>query len=191
MKSIINEKHCKEIVLKSKFYSFVFICEDIKRQNLILKNIRSQHLSANHICFASVFENEHHSNDDGEPSGTAGGMILSALKECEVVNTLCVVVRYFGGVKLGASRLGKVYRNCAKGCLADNLKIVQKRTLYFGKCNYNTFDFVQNYLQKNKIILEVVKYESEVEFDVFLSDFEKENLQDINPLISKNVFKIC
>lgn len=191
MNSIIEEKSCKNIVLKSKFYAFVFNCDNVKNQNEILKNIRSEHLSASHICFASVFENEQHSNDDSEPSGTAGAMILSTLKEFDVINAICVVVRYFGGVKLGASRLGKVYKNCAKMCLEDNLKIVEKRTLFSGKCSYNTFDLVQNYLQKTKINLERVKFESSVEFEVFLSSSDREIMEEITTLQSKNIFKIC
>ena len=65
------------------------------KQFEILKEIKKEHLSASHICYASIFEGEQHSNDDGEPSKTAGGMILSALKDNDVINALCVVVRYF------------------------------------------------------------------------------------------------
>jgi len=190
MNSIICEKSCKDIILKSKFYSYIFNCENIKRQTEILKNLRAENLSCSHICFAGVFENEQHSSDDGEPSGTAGIMILSALKENDVINALCVVVRYFGGVKLGVSKLGKVYKSCAKMCLADNIKKVNKHILFFGKCNYNTFDEVKNFLQKNMINLENVKFESEVEFGVFLSENEKILLEEITPLISKQISKI-
>jgi len=190
MNCIIEEKSCKEVVLKSKFFSFVFFCENVTKQNEILKKVRGEHQSASHICFASSFENQQHSNDDGEPSGTAGAMILTALKESEIINVLCVVVRYFGGVKLGASRLGKVYKNCAKRCLEGNLKNVEKQALFFGNCNYNTFGLVKDFLQKNNIKLENVKFENEVDFEVFVSEEKRKSLEEITPLKSKNIFKI-
>ncbi|NCB48406.1 MAG: YigZ family protein [Clostridia bacterium] len=190
MNSIIEEKSCKNIVLKSKFLSFVFSCEDLKKQNERLKYIRKEHFSASHICFASVFENEQHMSDDSEPSGTAGAMIMSELKEFDVINTLCVVVRYFGGVKLGASRLGKVYKNCAKMCLVDNVKCVEKKTLYSGSCSYNSFDLIQKYFQKTNVKLKSVKFENTVFFEVFLSKIDKDIIEKITILQEKSAYII-
>ncbi|NCB48767.1 MAG: DUF1949 domain-containing protein [Clostridia bacterium] len=190
MNKIIEEKLYKETVLKSKFCAYIFHCDNIFMQNEIIKTLKREHSCASHICFASVYKNEQHSNDDGEPSGTAGAMILTALNECEIVNSLCVVVRYFGGVKLGASRLGRVYKNCAKMCLIGNLKPAVKTTLCFGVCDYTTFDLIQNYLQKNNISFENVKFNDKVEFEVFVSNNEKENIEKVTPLNFKDIEKI-
>lgn len=191
LNSIINETHTKSVVQKSKFLSYAFFCSNLFEQNKILKKLRNEHFSASHICFASIFETESFSSDDGEPSGTAGTKILSAMKEKNLINVLCVVVRYFGGEKLGTSRLGKTYNNCAKSCLENNLKIVEKKTLYSSECPYNIFEFVQNFFQKSKIQPENIIFGKEVKFKVFLNQTEKDFLENSVTLTNNNISKFC
>ncbi len=189
MNNIVTEIQSKNVVQKSKFISFVFFCNNLSHQNKILKKIKNNHPSASHICFASTYENEFFLNDDGEPSGTAGAKILAALKEKKLVNVLCVVVRYFGGEKLGTSKLGKTYKDCARSCLENNIKSVEKRILYSGECSYNTFDSIQKFFQKEKIHPEETIFKKQVQFKVFLTQTEKTFLDKFLDLKNEQLSK--
>lgn len=99
--------------------------EDIKTQ---LEEIKKVYYDARHHCYAyriDPINEQFRSNDDGEPSGTAGKPILNQLLSYEVTNTLVIVVRYFGGTKLGVSGLIRAYKSAAQDAL-DNNKIVKR-----------------------------------------------------------------
>jgi uncharacterized YigZ family protein len=190
MKTLCEEKSFKFTVLNSKFYSHIFSCENKNMQDSVLKKLRKEYPSCTHLCFASIFSVEQHSSDDGEPAGTAGNMMLSVLKSFEVINVICVVARYFGGTKLGSARLGKVYKHCAEECLFDNIKDVYEHFLFFSSCDYNTFNSVQNFCQKNNVTLEKVSFLQDVNFEVFLTKGEEEKLSKIVKLENENVVKV-
>lgn len=97
----------------------VFSEEDIKEQ---LNLLRKKYFDARHHCYAWVLGADKHlfrANDDGEPSGSAGKPILNQIYSAEVTNVLVVVVRYFGGIKLGVSGLVNAYKSAAREAL-DN-----------------------------------------------------------------------
>ena len=96
---------------KSKFYGYAFECFDdgeIKKQLDILKK---EHKKATHFCYAFRFTSPFSEKavDDGEPSGTAGKPILNVLQKKNLQNICVIVVRYFGGIKLGAGGLVRAY----------------------------------------------------------------------------------
>lgn len=122
----------KETLFKekgSKFFAYAFPVtteEDIKD---ILLQLQKQHFKARHCCYAwrlGTNPISYRANDDGEPTNTAGQPILGQLQSFEITNTLVVVVRYFGGVKLGVGGLIKAYRSAAKECL-ESCKIIEKQ----------------------------------------------------------------
>jgi uncharacterized YigZ family protein len=101
----------------SKFLSVLFSCINDDSYKEQLKLIKKAHPSARHFCFASVIgveEQEHRSSDDGEPSGTAGLPILNQILSAEITNAAIVVVRYFGGTKLGKPGLIHAYKESAR-----------------------------------------------------------------------------
>ena len=113
-------KPSKEVLFKdknSKFFGYVFpvLNEDDVKNNL--EALKKQHHAARHWCYAYQLGTEfvkYRANDDGEPSNSAGMPIYGQIQSFDVTNVLIVVVRYFGGVKLGVGGLINAYRTTAK-----------------------------------------------------------------------------
>lgn len=112
----------------SKFIALAFPVsteEEVKRH---LAEVKKEYYDARHHCYAYILgpnKDAYRQNDDGEPSGTAGRPIHGQLLSKDVTNTLIIVVRYFGGIKLGVSGLTNAYKAAAKDAL-DNSTIVEK-----------------------------------------------------------------
>lgn len=107
----------KEIeIKKSKFIAQIFKINEINGVKKIISKIKEKNKKATHVCFAfRICENGTHEKafDDGEPSGTAGKPILNVIQKRNLENVLIVVVRYFGGIKLGAGGLVRAYSKAA------------------------------------------------------------------------------
>jgi uncharacterized YigZ family protein len=101
------------VIDKSKFIAQLYIVHSVDEANDILAKVRILHREANHNCYAYVIRDgkEVKASDDKEPAKTAGVPILEVLKHHQLTDVLCVVTRYFGGVKLGAGGLIRAYTN--------------------------------------------------------------------------------
>lgn len=109
MKSIKFNIENEFIIKKSKFITkLYFVTSEIEIKNILDKN-KNNYKDATHICYAYILNNVQRFNDDSEPSGTAGMPILNVLKNNNLNNVLCIVIRYFGGIKLGAGGLIRAY----------------------------------------------------------------------------------
>jgi uncharacterized YigZ family protein len=112
--------HAEYRVKGSKFPSYIYPAEDRDDVNTVLTNLKSEHPAATHHCYAyrlhpnNVIEFD---QDDGEPGSTAGLPILGSLRSNELINVLLVVVRYYGGTKLGKSGLIEAYGHTADLCI--------------------------------------------------------------------------
>ena len=117
----IKNNSIKEIIIKnSKFITLlykVYSLEDIKNT---LVNVKTLYPNATHYCYAYILNNEKKSSDDGEPSGTAGTPILNILESNNLNYILAVVIRYFGGIKLGSSGLIRAYSRSVKEAIKEN-----------------------------------------------------------------------
>lgn len=117
----IKNNSINEIIIKnSKFITLlykVYSQEDIKNY---LKEVKYLYPNATHYCYAYILNNEKRSSDDGEPSGTAGTPILNILESNNLNYILAVVIRYFGGIKLGSSGLIRAYSRSIKEALKEN-----------------------------------------------------------------------
>jgi uncharacterized YigZ family protein len=112
----------------SRFISFAFPVNSEEEIREIIQSIRKEHHSARHHCFAWRLGADKllfRSNDDGEPSSTAGKPILGQIQSFDLTNILIVVVRYFGGTLLGVSGLISAYRNAALDAI-NQAEIVEK-----------------------------------------------------------------
>lgn len=109
MKSIISEQITEIEVKKSRFICYIQNVNSIDEAKLYINKIKLAHPSANHHCSAYRVGIVERANDDGEPSLTAGMPILNVLKHNELADVCAVVVRYFGGIKLGAGGLVRAY----------------------------------------------------------------------------------
>jgi len=112
----------------SKFIGHAFPVEDVSDVQQALSELRRQHPAARHLCYAYLLGesgDEFRANDDGEPSGSAGLPILNQIKGHGLTNVLVVVVRYFGGTKLGVPGLIKAYKEAAHTAL-EHAKVVTR-----------------------------------------------------------------
>lgn len=109
MKSIKFNIENEFIIKKSKFITkLYFLTSELEIINILDEN-KTEYKDATHICYAYILNNVERFNDDSEPSGTAGIPILNVLKNNNLNNVLCIVIRYFGGIKLGAGGLIRAY----------------------------------------------------------------------------------
>ena len=107
------------VIKKSKFITKLYKINNIEEINNILEKLKKEFKDSTHICYAYIVNGMEKCSDDGEPSGTAGLPILNILKKNNLTNVLAVVIRYFGGIKLGAGGLVRAYSNSVN----DTLKL--------------------------------------------------------------------
>lgn len=120
-KSIYTEK-------RSKFLAFAIPVESVDEVKAIVSKYQKEYYDARHVCYAYMLGAERldfRANDNGEPSGTAGKPILGQINSNELTNILVIVVRYFGGIKLGTSGLIVAYRQAAADAIAE-AEVVEK-----------------------------------------------------------------
>lgn len=101
----------KEEIKKSKFIAYFYELETTEDIKAIIDELRKEHKKAKHIVYAYKFGNTAGKTDDKEPSGTAGLPLYNLLETNNLNNKMIVVVRYFGGIKLGAGPLMRAYKN--------------------------------------------------------------------------------
>ena len=113
---------CAEIeIKKSRFLGQLYPVHTRAQAQLLLANIRAQHSHAVHVCSVLLCEGDSGLDDDGEPSGTAAKPMYNVLVHKELFNVLAVVVRYWGGIKLGAGGLTRAYGQV----ISDAFKLAQ------------------------------------------------------------------
>lgn len=113
---------------KSKFIAHIFPVKSAGEVKELLDGQRKKYYDARHICWAYMLgweKNDFRSNDDGEPSGTAGRPILGQINSAELTDVLITVVRYFGGTLLGTGGLIKAYKEASADAIA-NAEIIEK-----------------------------------------------------------------
>ena len=109
MYSIRNNDKYEYIEKNSKFISLIFRVYNKEEVNNYMEMVKRDYISASHYCYGYVIDNDIKASDDGEPNGTAGGPILRQIQNNNLNYTLIIVVRYFGGIKLGAGGLLRAY----------------------------------------------------------------------------------
>ena len=100
-------------IKKSKFYGLLYEIENINEVEIILDTLKKEHKKAKHMPYAYKFKNTAKKTDDKEPSGTCGTPLLNVLERNNLNNHLIIVIRYFGGIKLGAGPLLRSYSKTA------------------------------------------------------------------------------
>jgi uncharacterized YigZ family protein len=183
----------EEVLFKeknSKFFGYAFPIATEEEVKVHLEQLKKQHFSARHWCYAYQIGTEKISfraNDDGEPNNSAGMPIYGQIQSFEVTNILIVVVRYFGGVKLGVGGLISAYKTAAQMSL-ENAKIVEKTIDVF-------FQLTFDYKNMNKVMrvikeknLEIVSQKMEMNCELIIST-RKKNAETTFDIFS-NLFEI-
>ena len=131
------------VIEKSRFICYMKHVKSEEEYRDYLNEIRKKHYDATHVCSALVCHNVQRSSDDGEPAGTAGSPILNVLVRNDLDETCALVVRYFGGIKLGAGGLIRAYGNSVSRCL-ENAVLLED-------VEYGRYRLVLDYESANKI----------------------------------------
>lgn len=137
----------------SKFLSFLYPVTSLDEVKEYLTQLKKKYYDATHHCYAYIIGYDKETfrmNDDGEPSSTAGKPIYGQLQSNDLTNVLLVVVRYFGGTKLGVSGLIKAYKESSAECIAlaqiVERQVKHKYNIYFA---YEDMNVVMNILKQN------------------------------------------
>ena len=129
MKTIKSPVQSEIIIKNSRFITYLFpILDEYFNVNYYLNLVKKDHPKATHYCYGYIYQDQVKAFDDNEPSGTAGIPILSVLQKGEYSFILAIVVRYFGGIKLGAGGLVRAYSKACKTAL----DIAQEKELIKG-----------------------------------------------------------
>lgn len=160
-KDVLNEIE----IQKSRFITFLFrvndVCEVVKK----IDEVKVKYPGATHYCYSYIIGSYQKASDDREPSGTAGMPILEVLKKRDLTQILCVVVRYFGGIKLGAGGLIRAYSSSCKEALDKA----------------NILSLVPGY----KVLI-TVPYDKTRELDYFLKDIRHNKTYEL--LVNYEIF---
>lgn len=168
-------------IKKSKFISILLPFSNEEDLLPSLEKIKKEYPGATHYCYAFVLENKEKMSDNGEPSGTAGLPMLTLLKKNEITDVLLVVVRYFGGIKLGAGGLIRAYSHVAKEVLFH--------ASYYTKSEGYLISFSCSYEEQKKYdailknILVQKEYQDQV---VYQFTIEQNRLESLKLLLPNN-----
>ena len=164
----------------SKFFGYAFPVSNEEEIKEYLDRLRKEHFSARHWCYAYQIGTEkiqYRANDDGEPNNSAGMPIYGQIQSFEVTNVMVVVVRYFGGVKLGVGGLISAYKTAAQMAL-ENSEIVEQTINKF-------FTISFEYVHLNKVMriikeknLQIVSQKMEMDCEIQIS-IRKKNVQNL------------
>jgi len=122
--TIAKPSEFKEVIKASRFIAYLFKALSVEEAQAQLADIRKLHPDANHHCWAYRIGEVYRFSDDGEPGGTAGRPMVEVLNKRDIDRVMAVVVRYFGGTKLGAGGLVRAYSGTLAKAL-DNATLVQ------------------------------------------------------------------
>ncbi|TWG87420.1 putative YigZ family protein [Cupriavidus gilardii J11] len=121
--TLASTVHAELDIRKSRFLARAMPVDDRDAAMRELELLRQQHPAATHVCWALLAGGQSGMSDDGEPSGTAGRPILEVLRHHELDGVLATVVRYYGGIKLGAGGLVRAYTDAIAAALKDAQRI--------------------------------------------------------------------
>ncbi|MBE6138281.1 MAG: YigZ family protein [Firmicutes bacterium] len=183
MKSIEYDVQNEIVIERSKFITKLFKIQTEEEAKNILNDLNKQYNDATHICYSYIIGNIKRFNDDGEPGGTAGMPILNVLENNNLNYILAVVIRYFGGIKLGAGGLVRAYSNSISECL----KTVEVKDLVEGykieiSFNYHNIDQI-NYVLK-EITIANKNFDNIITYELLISNDQLSNITEkLNNLI--------
>ena len=177
MKRIKEDFKHSIIINKSEFICYLFHVNDEEEVKEHIKTVKKAHPFANHHCTAYIMNNQSikRCNDNGEPTGTAGRPMLEVLEKNEIDDVLAIVVRYFGGIKLGTGGLIRAYTNATKTAL----ELCQIAVMCLGKkvniyTDYNTIGKVLYELSQRGLTQLDSKYTDVIVLTIILANDDVE-----------------
>ena len=182
-----NSKY--ELIIKnSKFITLLYKINNIDEVSTYLKETKNNYKDATHYCYAYILDKEKKASDDGEPSGTAGIPILKVIESNNLINILVIVVRYFGGIKLGANGLIRAYTKCTANAIKENTVVELTKGININiTFNYNRQKEI-DYLLKD-IKINNKKFDNNITYNIDIKEDELSIItnNNINYKIIKNI----
>ena len=173
-------------IKQSKFITLLYKINSIDDINMYLQEVKNNYKDATHYCYAYKFNGSQKFSDDGEPGGTAGLPIVEVLNKKNINNVLCIVVRYFGGIKLGAGGLVRAYTKAVCNAI-DKCQIIILDKGYLIRINLNYDEQKKyDYLFKDKIIKK--EFNNQITYYIKISKDELEKINNINFEILENIY---
>lgn len=173
-------------IKQSKFITLLYKINSIDDINMYLQEVKNNYKDATHYCYAYKFNGSQKFSDDGEPEGTAGLPIVEVLNKKDINNVLCIVVRYFGGIKLGAGGLVRAYTKAVCNAI-DKCQIIILDKGYLIRINLNYDEQKKyDYLFKDKIIKK--EFNNQITYYIKISKDELEKINNINFEILENIY---
>lgn len=151
-------------VKKSKFIALVYYIDSQEMAEEKIQQVREEYKDARHVVYAYMLKSSGRFTDDKEPQGTAGKPIYSILEKENLINVLVIVIRYFGGILLGAGPLTRAYATVAKDALNGCEKVPYIEYLNESViCEYKEEEIIKRNLQAQKCIIQDVIRTEKVE----------------------------
>ena len=187
MYSIKNNNKYEETIKYSKFISLIYRVYTKEEVKEYLNKTKENYPSATHYCYGYVIDNDIKSSDDNEPSKTAGIPILNQIINNKLNYTLIIVVRYFGGVKLGVGPLTRAYAKVAREVITPN-NIITLTKGYDINITF-TYNDIKNidYLLKDSYIINKT-FKDRITYKVFISKDILDKLNNYNITINKETY---
>ncbi len=170
--TVFEPSEAEEVIKKSRFIARAYPVSSEDEIKEIIKQARKEFYKATHVCSAWILATEPEqkkASDDGEPSGTAGKPILNVLEQKDLKNVLVLVVRYFGGIKLGASGLIRAYSGATSKVLDKaDLAVVHDVDIIEVQVEYGTYQSLNKKLRDQGIVPVEENFEDLVRMRFFI-----------------------
>ncbi len=184
----VKEQFCETFEeKKSKFITYLVPYQDFEN---LMRKLKEEHPKARHYVYAYRYLNEfdqivENSSDDGEPKGTSGKPSLNVLSGHELINTAVIIIRYFGGIKLGTGGLVRAYSDSVNKVIQISTLFEYKKLLKkFITCEYSDLSKVEYLLNQNRI--EIINKNFTTSINLTL-EATKENFLILEEKLSKNI----
>jgi uncharacterized YigZ family protein len=170
------------VIQKSRFICYINRAKTEEEAQDFINKIKKMHWNATHNCSAYLI-GEHDqiqkANDDGEPSGTAGVPMLEVLKKRQLKDTVAVVTRYFGGIKLGAGGLIRAYGKAVSEGI-NHTGVVERKLMRIlkTKIDYTWLGKVENELRSSVYKLKDIYYTDHVEVETYVAEDQVQSFKD-------------
>lgn len=173
---------------QSKFISYLFKIENEEQALDKISKIKKDNIQARHVVYIYSYLKDNVANirfsDDGEPKGTGTKAIYELLEKEAITNVCIVIVRYFGGILLGAGPLARTYLNSARICIdkCEKEEIYNYLKFVF-ECSYNNYNIFKNriekYIENGYVKILVCDFSENVKIELEVVDFEMESINKI------------
>ncbi|MBQ7105070.1 MAG: YigZ family protein [Bacilli bacterium] len=186
MKTIKNDYISEIEINKSRFITLLYRINSVDLVKEKIDLVKSLYKDATHYCYAYVIDDNKKSSDDGEPGGTAGVPIMEVLLKNDLNYVLCVVVRYFGGIKLGAGGLVRAYsKSVSSSLINENItELIPGYEIVFDTSydNQKNIDYLLKDIKIEKEYLDIIKYK------VFIPKDKLNILNNLDYKIIKEIY---